>query len=115
MRGEDALRRDHPVDVVGRRLPADEDHVLAARPRSAAVSASKTIFPDAAPGEAFRPCAIDLDARARVDHRVQELVELAGSMRATASSRVIRPSSTMSTADFSAAAAVRFAVRVWRR
>ena len=27
--GEDPLRRDHPVDVVGRRLPADEDH----RPR----------------------------------------------------------------------------------
>ena len=29
VRGEDALGRDHPVDVVGGRLPADEDHVLA--------------------------------------------------------------------------------------
>jgi hypothetical protein len=36
-------------------------------------------------------------------------------MRATASSRVISPSSTMSTADLSAAAAVRFALRVCSR
>ena len=29
VRGEHALRLDHAVDVVGRRLPADEDHRLA--------------------------------------------------------------------------------------
>ena len=36
-------------------------------------------------------------------------------MRATASSREISPSSTIDTAVFSAAAAVRFAPRVWSR
>src|SRR5205814_1230068 len=39
----------------------------------------------------------------------------AGSIRATASSFEIRRSSTMSTAHLSAAAAVRFALRVWSR
>ena len=29
VRGEDPVRLDHAVDVVRRRLPADEDHVLA--------------------------------------------------------------------------------------
>ena len=48
-----------------------------ALPRSSAVSASSTISPDAAPGEAFSPCAATSTVRARVDHRVQELVELA--------------------------------------
>ena len=47
-------------------------------PRSTAVSASKTIFPEAAPGEAFRPCATTSTLRRGIDHRVQQLVELAG-------------------------------------
>ena len=47
-------------------------------PRSAAVSASKTIFPEAAPGEAFSPCATTSTLADGVDHRVQELVELRG-------------------------------------
>ena len=37
----------------------------------------------------------------------------AGSIRPSASSFVMRPSATMSTAIFTAAAAVRFAERVW--
>ena len=47
-----------------------------ALPRSAALSASSTIFPDAAPGEAFSPCAATSNSRVRVEARVQELVEL---------------------------------------
>ena len=57
----------------------------------------------------------DLDRRVGVDHRVQQLVELAGSIRATASSREMSPSSTISAATRSAAVAVRFPVRVCRR
>ena len=34
VRGEDSLRSDHPVDVVGRGLPADEDHGLGLAPLS---------------------------------------------------------------------------------
>ncbi len=48
-----------------------------ALPRSAALSASRTIFPDAAPGDALRPCAGDLERRVRVEARMEELVELA--------------------------------------
>ncbi len=48
-----------------------------ALPRSSAVSASSTISPEAAPGEAFSPWAATSTGDGRVDHRVQELVELA--------------------------------------
>ena len=49
-----------------------------ALPRSSAVSASSTIAPVAAPGDAFEPLRGDVDPGVRVDHRVQELVELPG-------------------------------------
>ena len=81
-------------------------------PRSAAVSASKTIFPEAAPGEAFSPCATTSTLAEGSIIGCRSWSSCPGSMRATASSREMRPSSTMSTADFSAAAAVRLALRV---
>ena len=46
-----------------------------ALPRASARSASSTIAPDAAPGEAFRPVATTSIAP-RVDHRMEQLVEL---------------------------------------
>ena len=47
-----------------------------ALPRSSAVSASKTIVPEAAPGRGVEALRDDLDLGGRVDPRVQELVEL---------------------------------------
>ena len=63
VRGQDPLRLDHPVDVVRRRLPADEDHALArlARARRRCRRRRRSA-PTAAPGEAFRPLRRDLDA-----------------------------------------------------
>ena len=115
VRGEDALRLDQAVDVVGRRLPADEDDRLAGL---AALLGAVGVEHDLAAGRARRgvePLRGDLELGVRVEARVQQLVELAGSIRATASSRSISPSAAMSTAHLIAAAAVRFAVRVCRR
>ena len=47
-----------------------------ALPRSSAVSASNTIAPEAAPGEAFSPFATTCTSADGIDHRVEELVEL---------------------------------------
>jgi hypothetical protein len=49
-----------------------------ALPASAAVSASWTIFPHAAPGEALSPRAGDLELGVLVETRMEELVELRG-------------------------------------
>ena len=49
-----------------------------ALPRCSAVSASSTIFPHAAPGEAFSPLAATSHSAVGIQHRVQELVELLG-------------------------------------
>ena len=84
-------------------------------PRSSAVSASKTIPPTAAPGDAFSPFAATSSEAFGSIIGCRSWSSDAGSMRATASSRVIRPSSTIETAAFSAAAAVRFALRVCSR
>ena len=54
--GEDALRRDHAVDVVG--LVSERTRITSSLcPRASAVSASKTARPTAAPGEAASPFA----------------------------------------------------------
>ena len=86
-----------------------------ARPRASAVSASKTIAPTAAPGDAFRPFAATSTGVSGSSIGWSSWSSCAGSIRATASSREIRPSSTMSLAARSAAAAVRLAVRVCSR
>ena len=75
--GEDPLGGDHPVNVVGRRLPADEDHrlVLAACGRRVCVE------DDLAARRArarVQPRRRNVVARLRIEHRVQQLVELRG-------------------------------------
>ncbi len=78
VRGQHAARVDEPVDVVRRRLPADEDDVVA---RLAALLGRVGVEHDRPGGGAGRgvePLGRDLDLRVRVDHRVQELVELGG-------------------------------------
>ena len=80
---------------------------------SSAASASKTMPPLAAPGLAFSPFATGSGAEVGSIRGCSSWSSCAGSIRSTASSREISPSSTMSTAAFSAAAAVRFAARVW--
>ncbi len=73
--GEDPLCRDHPVDVVRRRLPADEDDRLAG---AAALRRGVGVEDDAAAGRAGRGVQAlrrRLELRVRIDSRVQELVE----------------------------------------
>ena len=79
------------------------------------MSASNTTPPHAAPGEAFSPFAAGSSSASGSIRGCSSWSSDVGSMRATASSRVISPSSTIETAALSAAAAVRFALRVWRR
>ena len=73
---EDAARLDQAVDVVRRRLPADEDHVLAGL---AALVGGVGVEHDR-PGRGARrrvqALRRHLDLRLRVDHRVEQLVEL---------------------------------------
>jgi hypothetical protein len=107
-RRHDALGGVHAVNVFGRRLDADEDH---ASPRSAASfsasSASNTILPRPRRAMAGRPLVEDIARRLRVERRMQQLVERAGSTRSTASSLRDQPFAAMSTAILSAALAVR--------
>ena len=84
-----------------------------ALPCSSAVSASRTILPLAAPGDAFSPRAAISNSAFGSSIGCSSWSSCAGSIRAIASSRLIRPSAAMSTADLIAAAAVRFADRVW--
>ena len=77
MRGQHAACLDEAVDVVRRRLPAHEDDGLT---RPAPLLGRVGVEHDRAGGRARRriqPARRDLDVRLRVDHRVQELVELA--------------------------------------
>ena len=76
MRGEDALRRDHPVDVVGSRLPADEDDVLAVlRPLDRRVGVEHGLAGRGS-GRCVEAGRSDLELGPGVDHRVEQLVEL---------------------------------------
>ena len=66
-----------------------------ALPRSSAVSASSTTAPQAAPGEAFRPRAATSSSAVGSIIGCSSWSSCAGSIRATASSREISPSSTI--------------------
>ena len=83
VRGHPAVRRqdaacvDQPVNVVRRRLPADEEHVLpCAAPglREVGVEDDRT---RGGAGRRVQPRRDHVDVGAGVDHRVQKLVELA--------------------------------------
>ena len=92
MGGEHALRLEQAVDVVGRRLPADEDHRLAGL---AELLRAAGVEHDLAGGGARRGVE---PGRDHLDRAVGSIIgwsswsSCAGSIRATASSRVIRPS-----------------------
>ncbi len=76
VRGEHALRPDHPVDVVRARLPADEDHRLAGL---AVLLRRVGVEHDRAAGRTGRriqPVRRNLVRRGGIEHRVQQLVEL---------------------------------------
>ena len=80
-----------------------------------ASSASNTARPTAAPGEAFSPLTILVAPMSAFGSKVarRSWSTCAGSIRSTASRLVITPSLTIWTAIFTAAAAVRLAMRVW--
>ena len=116
VRGEHALRVVHAVNVVGRRLPADEDDRLAGlSPLLGRVGVEDDLPARRARGrvEALRR---DLELGALVEPRVEKLVELGGIDARDRLVAVDQPLvELMSTAAFMAAAAVRFSDRVWRR
>ena len=80
-RGENALRDEHPMDVVRHGLAADENHLLPlVRPTSTAWSAENTTCPLAAPGDAGSPLVDgrDLLPLVRIETWRQQLVERLG-------------------------------------
>ncbi len=79
---------------------------------ASAVSASKTISPDAAPGDAGRPVTIISFFAAGSMVGCRSCVKPAGSTRSTASSRVMTPSFARSTAILTEASVVRLPDRV---
>jgi hypothetical protein len=74
---EDSLGGDHPVDVVRGRLPADEDHVVAVRTALGGGVGVEHDLPGGGSRRRIQALGDDVDACGRVDHRMQELVELA--------------------------------------
>ena len=78
VRGEHALRVDETVDVVGRRLPADEDHRLACVTELLRPVRVEDDLAAGCAGRGVQAGGDDLDVGARVDHRVQQLIELRG-------------------------------------
>ena len=78
VRGQDAARPDEAVDVVRRRLPAHEDDVF---PVAAALLRRVRVEDDGAgrrAGRGVQALGEHLHLGRRVDHRMEELVELAG-------------------------------------
>ena len=114
--GQDALGDGHAVEVVGAGLDADEDDLLAALDPLDRVVGAEDGTADGGAGRGVEALGDRASAplqRLGIELVAQELVDLAGSMRPSASSLVMMPSSTMSTAIFTAAAAVRLPERVW--
>ena len=120
-RGEDARRAVHAGDVLGRRLDAHEDDRAVLRhrhgvlgverdaARRGAGSGRKSAAEDASAGERFL-FFLRVETPARASCTI-----CPASTRDTASVWLIRPSSTMSQAIFTAAKPVRLPVRVCRR
>ena len=77
MRRQDAARVDQPVDVVGRRLPTDEHHVLAGAAALLREVGVEHDRPGRGAGRRIEARRDHLHLRVRVDPRVEQLVELA--------------------------------------
>jgi hypothetical protein len=92
--GEDALRRDHPGQVVGVGLPPDQSHRPPAGGRRDRRALSKTTVPTAAPGLA--PMAVSSSSASSVEPNAGNIswASCAPVTRSSASSMPIRPSST---------------------
>ena len=80
-----------------------------------AVLESSATLPDAPPGPAFRPLAIGFALPTFLILGLSSCSRASGGTRVSASSLVIRPSFTISTAIFTAALEVLLPVRVWSR
>ena len=78
VRGQHPLRVDEAVNVVGRRLPAHEDDGLARPPELLGAVRGEDDLPARCARGGVEAGGHDLDLGFRVDHRVQELVELRG-------------------------------------
>ncbi len=85
------------------------------RPRASAVSASNTILPEAAPGEAGRLTASGLPLKSGASCGTRSCSSIAGSMRSSAFSLVTRPSLNISTDVRTIAVAFILPLRVCRQ
>ncbi len=74
-RGEDAFRRMHAVDVLGAGLDAHQDHLLADFSRVLGILGGEHDLAGGRPRRGGQAGADDLALGARVDGRVQQLVE----------------------------------------
>jgi hypothetical protein len=102
------------VEVIGRGLDPDEDDLSPRSTQATASSAENTARPTAAPGEALSPRAMGRRLeRGGVVLVAQELVDVGRLDPRERLLLVMTPSATMSVAIFTAAAAVRLALRVW--
>jgi len=99
-RREDALGRDHAVQVVGRRLGPHEDDALPRFPPGLGFVGGEVHLADRRAGRRVQALGEHRVGRLRVELGVQQLIELS-------------PSCSISTAIRSAAAAVRLPTRVW--
>ena len=78
VRRQDAARVDQAVDVVGRRLPPDEQHVLPLATTGLGEVRVEHDRPGGGPRRGVEPRRDDVHGRGRVDHRVEQLIELSG-------------------------------------
>ena len=78
VRGDDALRHDHPVDVVGRGLPAHEDHRCAGLATALGRVGIEHDLANAGTRRGVETAGEQVAWRVGVDRRVQQLVELLG-------------------------------------
>ena len=112
-RREDALRRDHAVQVVGRRLGAHEDHVLPRLVARLGLVGGEVHLADRGARRRVQALGEHVELRLRGRTAGAAAGRAARAARAARPrARSIRPSSTISTAMRSAAAAVRLPTRV---
>ena len=111
--GQDALGGDHALQVVGVGLPTNQNDLVALVGARDGVIAREHDLAHGGTGAGVQTAGQRLVLLGGVKLRVQELVELRGIDAAHGSSRVIRPSSTISIAMRRAAVAVRLPTRVW--